>query len=162
MLNTEDGGVVSYDAGNDAPKHINSDKIIGFDCTLSYIDAVFDEENELEGRVYKLCAILKDELVKVDFSFRKRIEGGEKHEFFTDVSFMKKLHAVVSKYDIAKYNGYCHRVSGLPDMYGECIDIRYASGESIYAFDNQDGFLPTEVGAEMIKIFAGGNKRVYK
>ena len=68
---------------------------------------------------------------------------------------MTKLQDVVSKYNLAKHNGYTHHVSGLPDMYGEQIDIKYASGESIYAHDNQDGFLPMDAMVELIELFSG-------
>ena len=39
-------------------------------------------------------------------------------------------------------------------MYGEQIDIKYASGESIYAHDNQDGFLQMEAMVELIELFS--------
>ena len=42
-------------------------------------------------------------------------------------------------------------------MYGEQIDIKYASGESIYAHDNQDGFLQTEAMVELIELFSSFN-----
>ena len=79
--------------------------------------------------------------------------AGDKSEFEADSSFMTKLQDIVSKYDFAQYNGYSHHVSGLPDMYGECIDIKYASGESIYASDNQSGFIPFEAIKNLVKLF---------
>lgn len=79
--------------------------------------------------------------------------AGDKSEFEADLSFMTKLQDIVSKYDFAQYNGYSHHVSGLPDMYGECIDIKYASGESIYASDNQSGFIPFEAIKNLVKLF---------
>ena len=42
-------------------------------------------------------------------------------------------------------------------MYGEQIDIKYASGESIYAHDNQDGFLQMEAMVELIELFSSFN-----
>lgn len=70
---------------------------------------------------------------------------------------MSKLQEIVSKYDLAKHNGYTHHVSGLPDMYGDYIDIKYASGESIYASDNQSGFLAQEAAMELINLFLSFN-----
>ena len=128
-------------------------EIISYDSEFSFISSFFDEESELAGKVYKLSAVLEDNTVKVKIDWRDRAGNGDKSEFETDSSFMAKLQDVVSKYDLAKHNGYTHHVSGLPDMNGEQIDIKYASGESIYAHDNQDGFLPMEAMEELIELF---------
>ena len=149
-----DGGVVTRNSGEDSPKVIESTEIISFDCEFSFISAAFDEENELTGKVYKLSAVLEDDTVKVKFDWHDRAGNGDKYEFQTDSSFMTKLQDVVSKYDLAKHNGYTHHVSGLPNMFGEQIDIKYASGESIYAHDNQDGFLPMDAMVELIELFS--------
>ena len=42
-------------------------------------------------------------------------------------------------------------------MYGEQIDIKYFSCESIYAHDNQDGFLQMEAIVELIELFSSFN-----
>ena len=152
-----DGGVVTRNSGDDSPKVIESTEIISFDCEFSFISAAFDEENELAGKVYKLSAVMEDDTVKAKFDWRDRAGNGDKYEFQTDSSFMTKLQEIVSKYDLAKHNGYTHHVSGLPDMYGEQIDIKYASGESIYAHDNQDGFLQIEAMVELIELFSSFN-----
>ena len=148
-----DGGVVTNNSGDDSPKVIESTEIISYDCEFSFISAVFDEENEFVGKVYKLTAVLEDNTVKAKIDWRGRDGNGEISEFETDSSFMTKLQEIVSKYDLAKHNGYTHHVSGLPDMFGEQIDIKYASGESIYAHDNQDGFLQMEAMVELIELF---------
>ena len=148
-----DGGVVTNNSGDDSPKVIESTEIISYDCEFSFISAVFDEENEFVGKVYKLTAVLEDNTVKAKIDWHGRDGSGDISEFETDSSFMTKLQEIVSKYDLAKHNGYTHHVSGLPNMYGEQIDIKYASGESIYAHDNQDGFLPTDAMEELINLF---------
>ena len=153
-----DGGVVTNNSGDDSPKVIESTEIISYDCEFSFISAVFDEENELAGKVYKLSAVLEDNTVKAKIDWHGRDGKGEITEFETDSSFMAKLQEIVKKYDLAKHNGYTHHVSGLPDMYGEQIDIKYASGESIYAHDNQDGFLPMDAMVELIELFGEESK----
>ena len=152
-----DGGVVTNNSGDDSPKVIESTEIISYDCEFSFISTVFDEENELTGKVYKLTAVLEDNTVKAKIDWRGRDGNGDKSEFETDSSFMTKLQEIVSKYDLAKHNGYTHHVSGLPDMYGECIDIKYASGESIYASNNQSGFLPIDAAINLIELFRSAN-----
>ena len=159
MYSTDDidGGVVTRNSGEDSPKVIESTDIISFNCELSFIATVFDEENELEGKVYKMSAAVEDGTVKAKIDWHDRSGNGDKAEFEADVSFMSKLQEIVSKYDLAKHNGYTHHVSGLPDMYGDYIDIKYASGESIYASDNQSGFLKAEAAMELINLFLSFN-----
>ena len=103
--------------------------------------------------VYKLSAVMGDNIVRAKIDWRGRDGSGDKSEFETDSSFMAKLQEIVKKYDLAKHNGYTHHVSGLPDMYGAKVDIKYASGESIYAYDNQDCFIPFEAIEELIELF---------
>ncbi len=152
-----DGGVVTRNSGEDSPKVIESTDIISFNCELSFIATVFDEENELEGKVYKMSAALEDGTVKAKIDWHDRSGNGDKAEFEADVSFMSKLQEIVSKYDLAKHNGYTHHVSGLPDIYGDYIDIKYASEESIYESDNQSGFLKAEAAMELIDLFLSFN-----
>ena len=38
-------------------------------------------------------------------------------------------------------------------MYGAKIDINYASGENIYAYNNQDEFVPFEAIGELVELF---------
>ena len=149
-----DGGVVTRNSGDDSPKVIESTEIISYGSEFSFISSFFDEESELAGKVYKLSAVMEDDTVKAKFDWHDRAGNGDKYEFQTDSSFMTKLQEIVSKYDLAKHNGYTHHVSGLPNMYGEQIDIKYASGESIYAHDNQDGFLQMEALVELIELFS--------
>ena len=148
-----DGGVVTRNSGEDSPKVIESTQIISFDCEFSFLATVFDEESELAGKVYKMSAVQKDDQVNVNINWHDRAGNGNQSEFETDSSFLVQLQKIVSKYDLAKHNGYTHHVSGLPEMYGEHIDIKYASGESIYAHDNQDGFLPLDAMVELIDAF---------
>ena len=79
-------------------------------------------------------------------------------DFTADTSFMTSLQELVSKYNFAQYNGYISKVSGLPDMYGAKIDIAYASGESIFAHDNQDCFIPFEAIEGLVEIFEEAGK----
>ena len=133
----EDGGVKRFNSGEDAPKTIASQKIIGFKCEFSLVAAVLEEESELDGRVYKLSAVLENETVNCKIKWYDRFGNGENKDYTTDVPFMNKLQEIVAKYDFAKHNGYSYKISGLPDMYGAKLDIEYASGESIYAYDNK-------------------------
>lgn len=39
-------------------------------------------------------------------------------------------------------------------MYGAKLDIKYASGESIYAHDNQDCFISLDAMNELVELFS--------
>ena len=153
-----DGGVKTYNSGEDSPKVIESTEIISFEFEVSLYNIVLEEESELVGRNYKLSAVLEDGAVKFKIKWRDRAGAGEEGDFTADISFMTSLQELVSKYNFAQYNGYISKVSGLPDMYGAKIDIAYASGESIYAYDNQDCFIPFEAIEELVEIFEEAEK----
>ena len=149
----EDGGVKKYNSGEDSPKSINSSEIISFNCKFSLISLVLEEESELDGKIYTLSSTLENETVTCKVKWRNRFGDGETKEFKTNVSFMSKLQEIVSKYNFAQHNGYSSTVSGLPDMYGAKLDIKYSSGESIYAYDNQNNFLSLDVMEELVSLF---------
>ena len=148
-----DGGVKTYDSGEDSPKVIESTEIISFEFEVSLYNIVVEEESELVGRNYKLNAVLEDGAVKSKIKWRDRAGAGEEHDFTADTSFMTSLQEIVSKNNFAQYNGYLSKVSGLPDMYGAKIDINYASGENIYAYDNQSVFIPFEAIEELVELY---------
>ena len=58
-----DGGVKTYNSGEDSPKVIESTEIISFEFEVSLYNIVV-EESELVGRNYKLSAVLEDGAVK--------------------------------------------------------------------------------------------------
>ncbi|MBE6679113.1 MAG: hypothetical protein E7598_01175 [Ruminococcaceae bacterium] len=147
---TEDGGVrkrIWYDA----PKKIVSEQIISFKCEFSTVTIV--DDIPIEHGVYTLFARLKDGAVRGAYELRTRDGSGEQFDFRQSHRFLRSVQNVVSTYDIAKHNGMEYRVSGLPDMYGANISIVYASGERIYASDNQNNFLSVEAMAELVKLF---------
>jgi len=145
-----DGGVVKR-YWTDAPKLIESREIRTFRCVISLLAAC--ETDGLGHRVYKLDASLNDGAVLVKYSWYDRQNGSGRAEYQADADFMIRLQEIVSKYDFAGYNGYYHRVSGLPAMYGESLDIVYDSCERIYVHDNQSGFLPLEAEKALILLF---------
>lgn len=149
----EDGGVNNYDSGKDAPKTVISTEIESFECELSFVSAFTEEQSELEGRVYTLSASFENGSVKCKSEWYDRYGESGKNEFVSDNSFMISLQNIVSEYELAKFNGYSNRVNGLPDMYGALLNIEYASGESIYAYDNEENFVPSDAADKLIKLF---------
>lgn len=147
----EDGGVVSNQSGNKAPKVIESNKIVEFNCDFSLISDM--EPGELQNNTYRLSAVIKDNVVTGSIKWHDHYGTGNSYSFETDSTFMTKLQKIISKHNLAKHNGYCHVVSGLPDMYGSSLNVEYASGESIYAHDNQDCFLNYEAMNELVSLF---------
>jgi len=153
-----DGGVKTYNSGKDSPKVIESTEIISFECEASLYTVVLEEESELDGKNYKLSAVLEDGNVKAEIKWRDRSGDGEEHTFTADASFMTRLQEIAAKYNFAQHNGYISKVSGLPDMYGAKLDIKYASGESIYGYDNQDCFISFDAMKELVELFSTTEK----
>ncbi len=146
-----DGGVRTNRTDPDAPKSITSTEITSFNCVFS--TATLDEAYGFEGRVYTLEAEVKNGRTYGKFDFYNRSGEGNKLSFDADVQFMDSLYGIIAKYDFAKHNGYSYFISGLPDMYGAELDITFASGESIYASDNQSNFLGVEAMQELVSLF---------
>jgi len=133
-----DGGVQS-DTSIDAPKTIQSTQIVTFRCKFSGY-AMDEEDTRLAGRAYQLEAKLENGAVKGSYYAYTRYDG-EKQPFRASHTFMTALQKVVAEHDLAQHNGLSYRVSGLPEDYGAALSVGYASGESIYASNNQSCFL---------------------
>ena len=150
-----DGGVVKR-YWSDAPKVIASNEITEFHSVISLISAY--HADEVGHRVYRLDAVIENGEVLVRYDWYDRQGDSDKAEYKTDADFMARLQEIVSAYDFAQYNGYYHSVSGLPDMYGETLDVVYASGERLHVYDNQSGFLPYEAIIELVMLFGAATK----
>ncbi len=147
-----DGGVVTHNAGENAPKVIESTEITDFSCEISLIAHL--DVCGLENSIYKLEAALKDGTVTGSIERKDRNGHHEDLRVEAKAPFMQDLQSIVAKYDLAQYNGFYHHVSGLPNLYGAILDIRYASGEAVHAHDNQSCFLPVEAVKELVDLFA--------
>lgn len=152
-----DGGVVTSDDGADAPKVIESAEITEFCCEISLLSAA--APGDLGYRVYTLEARRENKTVHCTYNWYGSGDS-DKITFETDISFLEDLQKIVSEYDLAKHNGFYHSVSGLPAMYGDILDITYASGEKIYASDNQSGFLTRPVRHELITLFGEASGKI--
>lgn len=145
-----DGEVVDR-TDHHAPKTVKSSLIVSFSCEISTLADC--EKDSLSGRVYRFEAVLRDGAVKGRYQSRDRIGDSEDVHLARSVRFMRQLLDVISRYDLAQYNGLSHKVSGLPDEYGSTLDVVFASGERIYASDNQDPFIPREALGELVALF---------
>lgn len=145
-----DGGVTKETVTN-APKHIKSTLIIRVTIEMSTV--ADGEENEYSGYVYNLNAALENGAVKGCYKCRDRYGSAVEQRFRASVKFMSDLYRIVNEYDLARYNGERCFVAGLPDNYGATIDIMFASGERLYASDNETNFIPGNAVKEIVKLF---------
>ena len=145
-----DGGATDNSDTN-APKSIESTQIISFDCRFSTMDV--DEPGKLGNHIYFLQARLENGGVKGMYQVR---DTGEEYSFRASQNFLGEVQTLVAIYDLAQHNGHDYTVAGLPDEYGARLNVQYASGESIYAYDNQDNFLTLEAMNELLKLFERG------
>ena len=146
-----DGGrCVSTDFA--APKTIRCRRITAFSCAFSTM-AYQDAPEVPPAGIYRLEAVRTGKTVSGQFGFRRHDGSGNDRTFTTDTIFLDKLAKIVRKGGIARFNGIHTTVSGLPDLYGAELSIRYASGERISANDNQDCFLPPAVMTALAELF---------
>ncbi len=150
-MNEEDGGVVQR-VNTNAPKIIKSKQIIIFECKFSTL-AFLDSDEEIGNRVYILEARLENEFVNGRYRHRSRFENNVDVKFKAEKSFMECLQRIIEGHNLAKNNGVCVNVKGLPDMYGAKLMVDYASGERIYTSNNQDNFLSVNVMKAMLRLF---------
>ncbi|MCI6652139.1 MAG: hypothetical protein MSH11_01755 [Ruminococcus sp.] len=146
-----DGGVVQS-VNTNAPKIIKSKQIIIFECKFSTL-AFLDLDEEIGNRVYILEARLENEFVNGRYRQRSRFENNVDVTFKAEPSFMECLQRIIEEHNLAKNNGVCVKVNGLPDMYGAKLMVDYASGERIYTSNNQDNFLSVNVMKAMLRLF---------
>lgn len=143
----EDGGT-RHRVDTNAPKVIGSTEITYFRCEFSTRDRMI-EDCAIAGLVITLEASADG----ASYSLDRGSETDAQGSFRPDEAFFRKLQQVVSRYDLAQYNGQFCTVSGLPPGFGIKLEIRYASGETIEASDNQSCFLPVEAMEELVALF---------
>ena len=149
-----DGGV-QHCNDTDAPKTIISTEIVSFSCQFSAYSLSFDS-SPVAGRYHTFYA--------AEGKGRYEARGGgtvyEAFEFTPDGDFFAALQQLVAKYDLAQYNGKSYTVSGLPPDYGAKLNIRYGSGESIYASNNQSCFLSVEAMEAFTELFLSEKPKI--
>lgn len=147
----EEDGTRKDQTDPNAPKTIESKQIILFDCWFSTLDIA--EPGVLGNHIYHLQAELEDGAVKGSYQVR---DTDEEWSFRADHSFLNEVFELVDRYEIAQFNGHSVEVAGLPSDYGVNLDVRFASGEHIYASDNEGNFLPYSFMDELEKLFERG------
>ena len=146
----EDGGII--ETVINAPKIIKSTQIVIFECEFS-TPALLDLDADTGNCIYILEARLENEFVNGRYRHRSRFENNVDVKFKAEQSFMERLQRIIEEHNLAKNNGVCVEVKGLPDMYGAKLMVDYASGERIYTSNNQDNFLSVNVMKAMLRLF---------
>lgn len=142
-----DGGV-RHRVDTNAPKSIVSTEIVAFSCKFSALNYSIRDFG-LAGRIFTLQADKNGG----SYEERTREKVHEKKEFSTTPEFFAALQQIVALYDFAQHNGQFYTVSGLPPDFGAVLEVRYASGESISASDNQSCFLSMEAMEALAALF---------
>ena len=156
----EEDGSISNNSDFTAPKVIRSTEISKFSCYFSTL--ALAEEHRLGSFDYYTMRATQKEDGSVEGYYYPAYRHGSKdrsYTFFSDRSFMEKLQAIVSDYDLVQYNGIDIMVNGLPDQYGVDMSIEYASGEVIKAYDNQDNFLSVDAMLALKTLFSAEVKQ---
>lgn len=135
-INREDmpGGFVDR-TNPDAPKVIVSKELTSFEFEFN-CDFFARYSSVLDYDVCRFSLAREDEGARCIGSGYGR-SGGFDIEFVAELSALDALQAIVEKYDLAQYNGENRHVNGLPAHLGDWLHVKYASGESIFAANNQ-------------------------
>lgn len=142
-----DGGV-RESVDTHAPKVIASTEVVFFSCRASMLNRT-EEDTSLAGNIYELQAD------KTGGSYHVWVPGESRvrESFVPDADFFIRLQRIVAEHDLAQYNGQFYSVSGLPPEFGADLEIRYASGESISASNNQSCFLSLQAVEALDALF---------
>ena len=139
-----------------APKEIVSEELLRFFCRFSTLSLI-DEEGLLPG-VYSFGASKEAEgVVCTADCTNPQVLRGERRDVRTE-AFLAELDALLRRYDVARYNGQYYKVSGLPDFFGVTVDAAYASGETLYCYNNQDPFLSPAMVGELCRLYGIGQE----
>ena len=144
----EEDGATRNESVSHAPKSVASTQIVSFECWFSSLDLC--DSDVIGNHIYSLRAKMENGAVKGTYQV---VDTGENVLFRQSHSFMRTLQSFASKYDLAQYNGIICNTEGLPPDYGVRLNVRYVSGEKIYASDNQDNFLTREAMEELVYLF---------
>ena len=137
-------------ASHETTSPISSQDISSFHGKFSTMN--YGGEND-EPWLYIVSACLEDGVVKGSYQEYYMDYSPDAVEFEAAPSFLTTLQTLVVKYDLTQYNGYSKQVEGLPEFYGDALKISYQSGESMYAFNNQDNVLPYSAAMDIVKLF---------
>lgn len=134
------GGVRDWtDSG--APKAITSKEINSFKCEFNYIYYCVFSITRQEDNV--LCVGDIYESNNNIFNF----------EATAPLETLDELQAIVEEHNFVALNGEARIVDGLPEHQGGKLLIEYASGEEIYAYNNQFSLLSDLQSAALFDFF---------
>lgn len=133
-----------------APKTVSSTAITSFSCYTWVRELLQDGGPVLAAPWYRFTAEKDGDRVNCT-----RSTAGAEVSFTADAAFLDALQAIVARYDLPQYNGISLFTNGLPEDFGATVKIRYESGETVYASDNQGNFLPPDASAALLRLFCG-------
>lgn len=127
----------------DAPKAIESKEL-----------AAFEYDGGVPG--YEMCSF---SLAHEDGAVRCRgwgegTDGAFQLDFAAPASSLEALQVIIEGHNLARHNGIDVFVNGLPPGMGEMLRAEYASGEKIYAANNQFSFLGADEARAIFSFFA--------
>jgi len=144
------GGTSDY-SDPDAPKSIGCANISSFRLNVFLQSVAIPEGSILTARSYSLSAAEGNGAVSC-----VRMSAACPEETFTaEAGFLSELQSIVTRYDLAQFNGHHRETHGLPEDFGAHLKVSYTSGESISASDNQNMFLPLGAVEDLVRLFYG-------
>ena len=154
FIEESEDGALQNNSNSDAPKVIESTEITEFYCHFSVLDLL--ERGGLGSFDYYTMKAKRNGTVVKGFYYPAYRHGSKDlaYDFEADVTFMEKLQAILTEYDLAEYNGLNIYVNGLPNQYGADLSVTYASKEQLTASNNQDNFLSIDAMRALKDLFS--------
>lgn len=147
---TEDGSATQK-APVSTHKEIESETIISFFLDFS---TLYEEGDISMGKKqWKLRADFDGETVLGTYKSFDSMSNDDRR-FEADAQFMNKLMEIIKTYDLASFDGLDNETKGISDEYGATFSIMFESGESLYARDNEENFIPLEAEDAFVQLFA--------
>lgn len=146
---TEEGG--SYDNTNkNASKTIESRDLIFF--KYSYLPSAGEESiNPYIGPItFTLSAGEKDAQCS---GYGEEDYKAFQFDFKVALSHLEELESIVRNNNLARVNGEVRGAIGIPEGLGAGLDVKYASGERIYADVNNESLLSLQEDQEIYNFF---------
>ncbi len=148
----ETGGIRDW-TNLDASKSIQSEEIIAFKYEFnSSFSWYYDRQT-----AYDYCSL---SMMRQEDGALCRIWGLRDgyyrlfdFEFTAPLSSLNALQALIDEHDLAKVNGISKTTYGIPEYLGSSLRVEYASGERIYAYDNNDDVISIQATLALFDFF---------
>jgi len=142
------GGTDTY-FNKEAPTEIKSNDLVFFSVASAFKSTWTNKNDFIDFCAF--VAPVKDGFFTY-FRYSTINDNIESSLAVVDANPLPRLAELVGNYRLALNNGKSSFTHGLPENFGGSVDIKYASGESIYYSDNSSPVFSYEFAKDVLKV----------